>query len=70
MRRNIMNTRERQNDPRDQHQRTPAAPGGEGLDAARQDAERLFAAGDDAIERALSADSDAFLAANRQRGGQ
>jgi hypothetical protein len=65
-----MNTRERQNEPGDQHQRAPGAPGGEGLDAAREDAERLFAAGDEAIQRALSSDSDAFLAANRQRGGQ
>ena len=32
--------------------------------------ERLLAQGADAIERALSQDSAAFLAANRQEGGQ
>ena len=36
----------------------------------RGDAQRLLAAGDEAIERALSANSEAFLAANRQTGGQ
>ena len=36
----------------------------------RAAAERLLAQGADAIERALSQDSAAFLAANRQEGGQ
>ncbi|MGQ0701886.1 MAG: hypothetical protein ACT4PM_01985 [Gemmatimonadales bacterium] len=30
----------------------------------------LLAAGDEAIRRALSGDSEAFLRANRQKGGQ
>lgn len=33
-------------------------------------ASALIAASDDAIARALSANSEAFLAANRQEGGQ
>ena len=36
----------------------------------RENAERLLAEGSDAIDRALSQDSMAFLAANRQEGGQ
>jgi hypothetical protein len=32
--------------------------------------EDLLAAGDDAIRKALSRNSEAFLRANRQRGGQ
>jgi hypothetical protein len=36
----------------------------------RAAAERLLARGADAIDRALSQDSAAFLAANRQEGGQ
>jgi hypothetical protein len=47
-----------------------AAPGGAGLDQLREETERLLAAGDAAIEHALSGDSEKFLAANRQRGGQ
>ena len=39
-------------------------------DGLRQAAARLLAAADDAIARALSGDSEAFLAANRQEGGQ
>jgi hypothetical protein len=36
----------------------------------RAAAERLLAQGADAIDRALSGNSAAFLAANRQEGGQ
>jgi hypothetical protein len=36
----------------------------------RQAGEDLLNAADDAINRALSGDSEAFLAANRQMGGQ
>jgi hypothetical protein len=38
--------------------------------ALRQAGSDLLAAADDAINRALSADSEAFLFANRQEGGQ
>lgn len=46
----------------------PGAPMGSGN--ARASAERFLAQGADAIERALSQNSAAFLAANRQEGGQ
>ena len=50
----------------------PAGTPGEGADLAalRQAGDRLLAAGDEAIDRALSGDSERFLAANRQQGGQ
>jgi len=47
--------------------------GGEGSDdlvALRADLTDFLSAGDDAIDRALSQDSRAFLSANRQHGGQ
>jgi len=63
-----MRERERQDD------RPPSGGGGEpesGLEQARERAERFLAAGDDAIDRALaSSDSEAFLRANRQQGGE
>ncbi|MFN0178495.1 MAG: hypothetical protein ACKVZ0_06810 [Gemmatimonadales bacterium] len=43
---------------------------GAGLRQIRQQADALLAAGDEAIRRALSSDSEAFLRANRQEGGQ
>jgi hypothetical protein len=49
---------------------TASQPTGGQLDQIRQDAERFAAAGDEAIRRALSTDSSAFLAATRQSGGQ
>ena len=45
-------------------------PGGNNLDELRRAGEALLAAGDDAIRRALSGDSEGFLRANRQQGGQ
>lgn len=67
-----MRFRERTNDEHNQEQQnTPSVtPAGENLDSLREDAERLLAAGDDAINRALSGNSEAFLVANRQQGGQ
>jgi hypothetical protein len=65
-----MEIRERQTDPRAPRQAAAGTDGNADLTAARADADRLLAAADDAIERALSADSKAFLAANRQHGGQ
>lgn len=59
---------------RERHHDTPDAGPGPAVPAAQPDlraaAERLLAQGADAIERALSQDSAAFLAANRQEGGQ
>ncbi len=51
---------------------TPAPPpGGNGnLGELHRAGDDLLAAGDEAIRRALSGDSEAFLRANRQRGGQ
>ncbi len=40
------------------------------LASAREAGERLLVAGDAAITRALSGDSEAFLKASRQEGGQ
>jgi hypothetical protein len=48
-----------------------ADPGdGDRLEAARTRAERLMQAADNAIARALSGDSERFLNATRQSGGQ
>ena len=59
---------------RERHHDTRATQPGPSGPAAQPDlraaAERLLAQGADAIERALSQDSAAFLAANRQEGGQ
>lgn len=60
---------------RDREER-PARPRGAGdggddnLNAIRDGAQDLLAAADVAIERALSGDSESFLWANRQSGGQ
>jgi len=57
------------------HQEQPQNPEpgntpGRNLDRLRQAGEGFLAAGDEAIQRALSSDSEAFLRANRQKGGQ
>jgi len=44
-------------------------PGGD-LEATRETAGRMLAAGAEAIRRALSTDSEAFLNATRQQSGQ
>jgi hypothetical protein len=44
--------------------------GGGGLDAARTRVDRLLRTADEAIGRALSRDSERFLEATRQAGGQ
>jgi hypothetical protein len=70
-----MNEREReQSSPRPPRRRHPT--GGETpsdhsrLAGMQQEADQLLRAADDAIARALSGDSEAFLRANRQHGGQ
>lgn len=62
---------------RERHHETraprPFAAGGDtgtNLTVERAEVDRLLAASDQAIERALSADSRAFLQANKQHGGQ
>jgi len=67
-----MRLRERKINPEHQQEQLQPAlpvPGGS-LDRSREAAERFFAAGDEAINRALSANSEEFLAANRQEGGE
>jgi|PlaIllAssembly_1097288.scaffolds.fasta_scaffold498838_2 hypothetical protein len=49
---------------------TTPVPASTGLTRVRRDAQELLSAGDEAIARALSGDSQAFLRANRQQGGQ
>ena len=44
--------------------------GGDGCDAAREAGERFLRAGDRALDRALSNDSEAFLRSSMQEGGQ
>lgn len=61
-----MNMRERQYDERDR----PAPPAPTSAESSLRRAEELLAQGADAIERGLSQDSAAFLAANRQQGGE
>jgi hypothetical protein len=65
-----MRTRKRPHEPREPLQARSDTAEGSDLDAARTEADRLLAAADDAIERALSADSQTFLRAIRQQGGQ
>ncbi len=48
----------------------PDVPESGNLGNLRQSGQDLLNAADDAINRALSGDSEAFLAANRQMGGQ
>ena len=59
-------------DPREE--RGPGPPAGQPVEGDRErqrrEAEELLAASDAAIARALSGDSEAFLRANRQQGGQ
>jgi hypothetical protein len=62
---------------RERGREEPAAPrpdtGGEDpeqLERLRRAGEEFLAAGDDAIRRALSGDSEAFLRASRQQGGE
>ncbi len=45
-------------------------PGGESLMRLRQEGDAFAAAGDDAISRALSGDSEAFLKASPQETGE
>jgi len=63
--------RDRQNEPATQPQGgAPSGPGAGNLDRVREVGQSLFQAADDAIDRALSGDSLAFLQATHQDGGQ
>ena len=48
----------------------PPPPGGEELEALNREARAYYDAADQAIARALSRDSEEFLRASRQTGGQ
>ncbi len=66
-----MGTRQRRRENDDRMSGGPGGgPGGEGLEATRSQAERLLRAGDDAIQRALSGDSEEFLRSSRQQSGE
>jgi hypothetical protein len=67
MRERNLRQRNRQQDTRSSD--TDEAPDGN-LERIRAEATADIAAADAAIERALSGDSMAFIAANRQSGGQ
>jgi hypothetical protein len=68
-----MRERERPRTNRDPGNHEPPAGGpanGGGLDRLRGDADRYLDAADQAIARALSGNSEAFLKANKQRSAQ
>jgi hypothetical protein len=68
-----MTLQERPYDDVERHSlQQPAAGGPEGgdLDRVRREGEALLRAGDEAIRRGLSGDSERFLTASRQQGGQ
>jgi len=64
-----MRERERQHEGRERPPSGGVPDTGE-LGVIGDAAAQLLAAGDAAIDRALSSDSDAFLRANRQQGGE
>ena len=67
-----MNVHERRPDVRVQGGPDQPDVGGDAnaLDAARAAGERFLRAGDEAIERTLSGNSEAFLRSSLQEGGQ
>ena len=62
----------KQRDDADDRPGAPASPTASPsrLEGLRREGDALLAAGDDAIDRALSGDSQTFNAAVRQQGGQ
>ncbi len=64
-----MSELQKQPDPLPDGEATPPA-GGSSLGELHRAGEDILAAGDAAIRKALSRNSEAFLRANRQRGGQ
>ena len=68
-----MRERERPRPDRDPQEHEPVTGGsGDGgdVDRLRGDADQLLDAAERAVARALSGDSEAFLQANKQTGGQ
>jgi hypothetical protein len=67
----IMNQRERQPDPRPASPGDPSdAPARSELEQLHQQSQAFLEAGHQILNTALSGNSQAFLAANRQHGGQ
>lgn len=60
---------ERIRQPEDPFGQPEGAPGGN-LEQVRRLADELLSAADEAIRKALSGDSQQFLQANRQQGGE
>ena len=60
----------RNREPEQQQNPLQENPAGGNLSQLRLAGEELLAAGADAISRTLSTDSEAFLAATKQQGGQ
>lgn len=60
----------RNREPEQDETPAPENPSAGNLSQLRLAGEELLAAGADAISRALSTDSEAFLAATKQQGGQ
>jgi len=65
-----MKTREHSNEPAPQPAQAAGSGGGSELDAIRQSAEAMLAAGDAAIDKVLSGDSAQFIQQARQQGGE
>jgi hypothetical protein len=66
-----MSIRERLNDEQSRQADSSCAQNGGGnLDSLRASGQEFLTAGSDAINRALSSDSVAFLKASEQQGGQ
>ena len=66
-----MGDRERRGEPAEQvHAPAGPPPAASSLADARQRGERMLAAADEAIRRTLSGDSEGFMRASRQEGGQ
>jgi hypothetical protein len=62
--------RRREDETRNTRHRSQPGQGNDELEGLRSNAERLLSAADQAIERALSDNSEDFLRATRQRGGE
>ena len=65
-----MSERQRIRDNNDVQPPSGTGDEGESLERIRQTANEFLSAGEEAIRRALSENSEEFLRANRQQGGQ
>jgi hypothetical protein len=66
-----MRFRDRHDEEQQNHATSGSGDGaGDSLDAARREGLDFLAAGDAAIDRILSGDSERFLLSGRQHGGQ